>query len=58
MNHVYAVYKRPTSEKYTQNKSKVMEKDILWKWKLKKKTAGIEILVSDSINFKTKAIIR
>ena len=39
-------------ERYTQTKSKGMEKDISCKWKGKK--AGVAILISDKIDFKTK----
>ena len=41
---------------YTQTKSKGMEKDISCKWKGKK--AGVAVLISDKINFKSKAIVR
>ena len=40
---------------YTQTKNKGMEKDISCKWKGKARGA---ILISDKIDFKTKAIIR
>ena len=46
----------PQKERYTQTKTKRMEKDISCKWKWKK--AGVAILISDKIDFKTKAIIR
>ena len=42
---------------HTQTKSKGMEKNILCKWKWKKK-AGIAILISDKKDFKTKIIVR
>ena len=38
-------------------KGKGLEKDISCKWKRKKK-AGVAVLISDKIDFKTKAIIR
>ena len=44
-------------KRYTQAKSKGMEKDISCNWKGKKK-AGVAILIFDKIDFKTKAIIR
>ena len=44
-------------KRYTQTKSKGMEKDISWKWKRKKK-AGIAVLISNKMDFKTKAIVR
>ena len=43
-------------ERYTQTKSKGMEKDISCKWKGKK--PGVAILISDIIDSKTKAIVR
>ena len=46
----------PHNERYTQTKSKGMEKDISCKWKLKK--AVVAVLLSDKIDFKTKAIVR
>ena len=46
----------PQEERYAQNKSKGMEKDISWKWKRNK--AEVAILISDKIDFKTKAIVR
>ena len=46
----------PQIERYTQTKSKGLEKDISCKWKTKKK-AGIAVLISDKIDFKNKAII-
>ena len=41
----------------TEAESKGIEKDISckWKWKIK---AGVAILMSDKIDFKTKATIR
>ena len=46
----------PQNGKYTQAKSKGMEKDISLKWKRQK--AGLTMLVSDKIDFKTKVIVR
>ena len=43
-------------KRYTQTKSKGMEKDISCKWKLKK--AVVAVLLSDKIDFKTKATVR
>ena len=34
-----------------------MEKDISCKWK-RKKSSGVAVLISDKIDFKTKAIVR
>ena len=57
MTHIYTVYKRPTSEQniYT-----------VWDWRVEKifhandneKIDGTAILISDTIDFKTKAINR
>ena len=44
----------PQNKRYTQTKSKGMEKDIPCKWKGKK--AVVAILISDKIDLKTKAI--
>ena len=41
---------------HIQTESEGMEKDIPWKWKSKK--AGVEILISDQIEFKIKTIKR
>ena len=55
---IYVVYKRPTSEQGTHT---------AWKWRAGKKTfhangdqkkAGVAILISDKIDFKTKAVKR
>ena len=43
-------------KRYTQAKSKGMEKDISYKWKGKK--AGVAVLISNKIDFKTRSIIR
>ena len=49
--HIYAVYKRPTSDLGTHTDwSEGMEKDTPCKWKSKK--AGVAILISDQIDFK------
>ena len=53
----YVVYKRPTSKQGTQTE---------WKWRAGKryyanrdqKKAGVAIVISDEINFKTKAVKR
>ena len=45
----------PQIERYTQTKSKGMEKGISCKWKEKKK-AGVIVLISNKTGFKTKAI--
>ena len=42
-------------ERYTQTKSKGMEKDISCKWKRKK--AGVIVLTPDKIDFRTKATL-
>ena len=53
---IYVVYKRPTSKQGTHTD---------WKWRAGKKIfyaneeqkkAGVAILISDKINFKTKAV--
>ena len=46
----------PQIERYTQTKSKGIEKDIPCKWKRRK--TGVTILISDKIDFKTKAMLR
>ena len=46
----------PQIEKYTETTSKGMEKDISCKWKGKK--AAVAVLISNKIDFKTKAIVR
>ena len=43
-------------KRYTQTKSKGTETDISCKWERKK--AGVAVLISDKIDFKTKAIVR
>ena len=43
-------------ERYTQMKSKGIEKDISCKWKGKK--VGVRVLISNKIDFKTKATVR
>ena len=54
---IYVVYKRPTSKKgHIQTESEGLEKDIPCKWNQKK--AGVAILISDKIDFKTKAVKR
>ena len=52
------IYMLPPSQikKYTQTKSKEIEKDISCKWKGKK--CGVAIFISNKINFKTKDIVR
>ena len=47
---------RDPSQIETQTKSKGMAKDISCKWK--KKKAGVAVLISDKIDFKTKAIVK
>ena len=44
-------------ERYTQTKSKAMKKDISRRWK-GKKSAVVVVLISNKIDFKTKAIVR
>ena len=47
----------PTQAKeHIQTESEGLEKDISCKWRLKK--AGVAILISDKIDFKTKAVKR
>ena len=53
----YMLFKRSSqNERYTQTKSKGMEKDTLCKWKGKE--AGVAILISDKIDFKTKVTVK
>ena len=53
---IYAVYKRPTSDKrYTKTESEGMEKKYFKKMHLKKK-AGVAIFILGNIDFKAKAI--
>ena len=53
---IYKLPRRNPShiERYTQTKSKGMEKDISCKWK----KAEVAVLISDKIDFKTKAAVR
>ena len=54
---IYVVYKRPTSNKgHIQTESEGLEKDIHANRDQKK--AGVAILISDKIDFKTKAVKR
>ena len=53
---IYVVYRRPTSKQGTQTKSEGLEKDIPSNGDQKK--VGIAILISDKIDFKTKAVKR
>ena len=55
---IYMLPPRDQSQikRYTQAKSKGMEKDISYKWKGKK--AGVAVLISNKIDFKTRSIIR
>ena len=52
---IYAAYKRPTSKQGTHIESEGLEKDIPCKQRPK---AGVAILISDKIDFKTKAVKR
>ena len=55
--HIYAVYKRPTSDLGTYRlKVKEQEKVFCTNWNQKK--AGVAILILDKIDFKTKTAIR
>ena len=56
---IYMLSLRDTSQikRYTQTKSKGLEKDISCKCK-RKKEAGVAVLISEKIGFKTKAIVR
>ena len=60
MSHTYAAYKRPTAEQKDLHRMKVKgwKKNVPSKWTGKKKKAGVAILISDIIDFKTKAIKR
>ena len=56
-DHIYAASRELSQiKRFTQTKSQGMEKDISCKWKGKK--AGVAVLISDKIDFETKAIIR
>ena len=58
MTHRYAAYKRPTSEQRPiQTESEGLKKKIL-QVNGQKKKAGVAILISDKIDFKTKVIKR
>ena len=58
MTHIYAAYKRPTSEeKTTQTESEGLE-TIFQANGQEKKKAGLAILISDKIDFKKRAIKR
>ena len=59
MTHIYTVYKSLSSEQkiYTDWKWRDGKKNILSKWTGKRK-ASVAILISDKIDFKTKAITR
>ena len=48
----------PQTQGHTQIESEGLEKDISHKWRQKKKKAGVAILTSDKIDFKTKAVKR
>ena len=54
---IYILTPRDPSQikRYTQTKSKGLEKDVSFKWKRKKK-AGVTVVISDKIDFKIKAI--
>ena len=54
--YMLSVRDSPQNKRYTQIKSKGVEKDISGKWKGKK--AGVAIFISNKIDFQTKAIIR
>ena len=43
---------------YTKAQNKGMEKDLLSKWRAKKKKAGVAIFLSDKIDFKATKIKR
>ena len=47
----------PQTKDHVQTESEGLEKDISCKWRPKKK-AGVAILISDKIDFKTKAVKR
>ena len=49
----------PQNKGHTQTESEGLGKDISRKWKPKtKKKAGVAILISDKLDFKTKAVKR
>ena len=54
MTHLYAAYKRLTSKEKTGNRLKVKEWEKKFHANRSKKEAGLAILISDKIDFKTK----
>ena len=48
----------PQNKGHIQTESEGLEKGISCKWRQKKKKTGVEILISDKIDFKTKAVKR
>ena len=57
-SHMYAVYKRPTSDLGTHTDWKVRGWKKLFHTNGKQKKAGVAILISDKIDFKIKNITR
>ena len=57
---LYMLYTRnpPQNKGHIQTESEGLGKDISHNWRPKKKKAGVAILISDKIDFKTKAVKR
>ena len=55
---IYAVYKRPTSNLRTHDRLKVKGWENIFHANGDQKKAGVAILISDKIDFKTKAVKR
>ena len=55
---IYVVYKRPTSKQGTHNRLKVKGWKKVFHTNRDQKKAGVAILISDKIDFKTKAVKR
>ena len=55
---IYVVYKRPTSKQGTHNRPKVKGWKKIFHAKRDQKKAGVAILISDKIDFKTQTVKR
>ena len=55
---IYVVYNRPTSKQGTHNRLKVKGLKKTFHTNGDQKKAGVAILISDKIDFKTKAVKR
>ena len=56
--HIYAVYKKPTSDLKTHNRLKVRGWKHIFHANGKQKKTGVAILISDKIDLKIKKITR